>query len=262
MKMKLELGAEPRKVAILAGLLVVAAYLMYTNIFSASYTPPPQSASAPTPTAPAAAPPRPAPLSTLRQTQDASASIAASAGPARPSRGSNSAVEFRPSLKPKKPEDLPDLAKIDPALRLDLLAKLQRVTLDGPGRSLFDFGAAPPPKLPEPKIIPGRPTRGGKGGKKGPEPLTPPELPVAEIKPADPPKPPPPPIPLKFFGYINANAGKRAFFLQGEDIFVAGEGETIKARFKVVKIGINAATVEDVQFKNQQSLPLEIVPAA
>jgi len=257
MKMKLELGAEPRKVAILAGLLVVAAYLMYTNIFSggASYQPP-----APTPAAtPApAAPPRPAPLASLRQTQDAAAAVASSAGPARGGRGTSSAVEFRPSLKPKKPEDLPDLAKVDPALRLDLLAKLQRITLDGPGRSLFDFGAAPPPKLPEPKILPGRP---GRGGKKGVEPPQMPEMPVAEVKPTPPPAPPPPPIPLKFFGYITATAGKRAFFLQGEDIFVAGEGETIKARFKVVKIGINAATVEDVQFKNQQSLPLEIVPA-
>lgn len=261
MKMKLELGAEPRKVAILAGLLLVAAYLMYTNVFTASYAPPPSATTTATPP-PAAAPPRPAPLASLRQTQDATAAIASSAGPARNARGSSSATEFRPSLKPKRAEDLPNLSQVDPALRLDLLAKLQRVTLDGPGRSLFDFGAAPPPKLPEPKIIPGRPGRPGRGGKKGAEPLTPPEMPVAEVKPVAPPKPPPPPIPLKFFGYIAGGTGKRAFFLQGEDIFVAGEGETIKARFKVVKIGINAATVEDVQFKSQQSLPLELVPAA
>jgi hypothetical protein len=150
------------------------------------------------------------------------------------------------------------MARVDPALRLDVLAKLQQVRLDGQGRSLFDFGAAPAPKVPEPKIIPGK----GKG-KKGEE-VKPPVLPVAEVKPVDPPKPPPPPIPLKFYGYISGRAGgeKRAFFLQGEDIFVAGEGETIKARFKIVKIGINAATVEDVQYKNQQSLPLEIVPNA
>ncbi|MBK7929180.1 MAG: hypothetical protein IPJ98_17380 [Bryobacterales bacterium] len=260
MNMKLELGAEPRKVAILAGLLLVAAYLMYTNVFTASYGPPPSATTAATTPPTAAAPPRPAPTASLRQTQDASAAIAASAGPARNARGASSAVEFRPSLKPKKAEDLPDLAQIDPALRLDLLAKLQRVTLDGPGRSLFDFGAAPPPKLPEPKIIPGRPGRGG--GKKGADSLTPPEMPVADLKPVEQPKPPPPPIPLKFYGYIAGGAGKRAFFLQGEDIFVAAEGETIKARFKVVKIGINAATVEDVQFKSQQSLPLELVPAA
>ena len=35
------------------------------------------------------------------------------------------------------------MTRVDPALRLDLLAKLQQVTLDGQGRSLFDFGAAP-----------------------------------------------------------------------------------------------------------------------
>lgn len=252
MKLKMELGAEPRKAAILAGLLVVAAYLMYTNIFSGGgYEAPPRTS------VPAPAPSRPNPVAAVRQ-PEAEAAITASAGPARNARSSSSAAEFRPSLKPKRPEDRPDLSRVDPALRLDVLAKLQQVTLDGQGRSLFDFGVAPPPKAPEPKIIPGK----GKG--KGAEPPKLPEVQETEVKPVDPPKPPPPPIPLKFYGYIAGRAGaeRRAFFLQGEDIFVAGEGETIKSRFKVLKIGINAATVEDVQYKNQQSLPLEQVPNA
>jgi len=251
-KFKLEVGAEPRKVAVLAGLLVVAAYLMYTNVLSESGAPPQQSV------APAPAAVKPNPLTAMRQAEDAATAATASAGPARNVRGASAAVEFRPSLKPKRPEDRPDMARIDPALRLDLLAKLQSVRLDGGGRSLFDFGAAPPPKLPEPKIVPGR------GGKKGAEEAKLPEIAPAETKPVAPPKPPAPPIPLKFYGFISGRAGgdKRAFFLQGEDIFVAGEGETIKSRFKIVKIGINAATVEDVQYKNQQSLPLEIAPGA
>ncbi|HZO56522.1 MAG TPA: hypothetical protein VFB63_27685 [Bryobacteraceae bacterium] len=250
MKMKLELGAEPKKVAILAGLLVVAAYLMYTNVFSAS-TGAPQQAYTPPP-----APAKSNPLTAIRNAEQEATAVTASAGPARNARSASAAVEFRPSLKPKRPEDRPDMARVDPALRLDLLAKLQQVTLDGAGRSLFDFGSAPPPKLPEPKILPGR------GKKKGAEEAKLPVAPPQEVKLVDPPKPPPPPIPLKFYGYIAGRMGgeKRAFFLQGEDIFVVGEGETIKSRFKVVKIGINAATVEDVQYKNQQSLPLELVP--
>lgn len=253
MKMKLELGAEPKKVAILAGLLVVAAYLMYTNVFSGSSMPPQQAY-----TPPAAVPATPNPLTSIRNAEQAAAAVSASAGPARNARQASAAVEFRPTLKPKRPEDQPDMSRVDPALRLDVLAKLQQVRLDGAGRSLFDFGAAPPPKLPEPKIIPGK----GKGKGKGAEELKPPVVEMTDVKPVAPPKPPPPPIPLKFYGFISGRAGgeKRAFFLQGEDIFVAGEGETIKARFKVLRIGINSAMVEDVQHNHQQSLPLELVP--
>ncbi len=43
---------------------------------------------------------------------------------------------------------------MDPTLRLDLLAKVQNVNLEGGERNLFQFGAAPLPKTPEPKIIP------------------------------------------------------------------------------------------------------------
>jgi hypothetical protein len=64
---------------------------------------------------------------------------------------------------------------------------------------------------------------------------------------------------LKFYGYTNAarTGPKRAFFLEGEDIFVAGEGDIIKSRYKVVRIGVNSAVVEDTSNKHQQTLPLE-----
>lgn len=255
MKLKMDLGAEPRKVAMLAGLLAVAGAAFYTDGFTTFGGTP-----APGGPAPASTPaqPRPNPIASVRQAEAAAASTSTATAQPRGSR-SQAAVEFRPSLKPKRPEEQVDLSKVDPALRLDLLAKLQRVTLQGQGRSLFDFGSAPPPNLPEPKIIPGRPSK-----KKGAEEAKMPELKPSEIKPAEPAKPPAPPIPLKFYGYIESRTagGKRAFFLQGEDIFVAGEGETIKSRFKVVRIGINAATVEDVQYKNQQSLPLEAAPGS
>ncbi|MCC6291959.1 MAG: hypothetical protein IT164_04880 [Bryobacterales bacterium] len=255
MKMKLEMGAEPRKVAMLAGLLAVAGAAFYTDGFTNFGGSPAPAGPAPSS---APAPARPNPITSIRQAEAATASASAGAGQSRSGR-SQASVEFRPSLKPKRPEEQVDLSKVDPALRLDLLAKLQRVTLQGQGRSLFDFGAAPPPKLPEPKIIPGRTTKKKGGGTE-----TMPEVKPPEIKAAEPAKPPAPPIPLKFYGFIESrpSGGKRAFFLQGEDIFVAGEGETIKSRFKVVRIGINAATVEDVQYKNQQSLPLEAAPGS
>jgi hypothetical protein len=76
-----------------------------------------------------------------------------------------------------------------------------------------------------------------------------------------PPTPKAPPIPLKFYGFVNPTkaANKRAFFLDGEDIIIAGEGDMVKKRYKIVRIGINSAVVEDTEFKtnNQQTLPLE-----
>ena len=75
------------------------------------------------------------------------------------------------------------------------------------------------------------------------------------------PEPKAPPIPLKFYGFVNKTkvGDKRAFFLDGEDIVIAGEGDMIKKRYKIVRIGVNSAVVEDTEFKtnNQQTLPLE-----
>jgi hypothetical protein len=86
----------------------------------------------------------------------------------------------------------------------------------------------------------------------------PPPKPAEAVKPAEPKAPP---IPLKFYGFVNPpKAGiKRAFFLDGDEIIIAGEGDTVKKRYKIVRIGLNSAVVEDTQFKsnNQQTLPLE-----
>ena len=76
--------------------------------------------------------------------------------------------------------------------------------------------------------------------------------------PPPPPVAPPPPITLKFYGYSTprADGQKRAFFLDGDDIFVAGENELVRSRYKIVRIGVNSAVVEDTTNKNQQTLPL------
>lgn len=252
----MKLGAEPKKVAVLGALLLLGGYSFYTNVLSGPDYGGGQSSAPVKKAAPAGAgapvvsglpePPQPG----------------ARAAQRRQMYGRAAGGEFRPTLKYTRPEDRPDPMKIDPTLRLDLLAKLQNVTVEGGHRTLFDFGAsAPPPpvvtapKTPEPKIIPGQKNYGRIYG-----PLP---KPPDEVK-AEAPKPPPPPIPLKFYGFSDPKAGvKRAFFLEGtEDIFVAGEGELIKRRYRVVKIGLNSAVVEDTEHKNQQTLPLEAPPPA
>jgi len=221
-------GAEPKKLAILGALVLVALYFIF---FSG-----PKEEPAVATTHPVAASPVPGlPTPTAPTTT-------------RPRRGQGRSLkEFRPSLKPK---DGPPRDKIDPTLHTALLAKLQGVAAEG-GRSLFDFGtvemAVKGPAIKEPAPI--KPTFLAYGPPPPPPPTPPPAPPTA------------PPIQLKFYGWINphqTSAPKRAFFLDGEEIIVVTEGETVKKRYKIVRIGLNSAVVEDTQFKtnNQQTLPL------
>jgi hypothetical protein len=227
----MKLGAERKKVAILGALVLLAAYFVYTNMFSSQPAPSAPAATARPQTGirPEALPEigRPAPRAEVRSTAQ------------------SSLQEFRPSLKPKKAAERGELNSMDATLRLDLLAKLQTVRLQGGSRSLFEFSAAPLPKTPEGKVIP--------------KPLVQTvELPPQPKPPRPEVKPVAPPIPLKFYGYATTirQGGKRAFFLDGDQILVASEGELLKKRYRVIRVGVNSVVMEDTQFKAEQTLPL------
>ena len=175
--MKMTLGAEPKKVIFLGGLLVVAPIVYWVN---SSSTGGGESA-------------RSSPQTTVALVRQRFLITAPSDAPAAANRSARIAErEFRPSPRPKRGEARPDPTTVDPTLRLDILAKLQQVNVEGMHRSVFDFGQAPPPrrsggcaklpKAPSPLI--------------GPEPPPPPQTAAVE-----PPKPQAPPIPLKFYGY-------------------------------------------------------------
>ena len=230
MNLKLSgVGAEPKKIAILVGLGAIAGYFYFSNSNSGGSTTP-----APASTVQTAAIPRvtgrPGGRAAVRVTQ----------------KGLNQTTrEFKPSFKFSGI----DPSNIDPTLHLNLLAKLQDVKVEAGTRSLFEIGKQPvevAKGTEPPPIVVERPFVG---------PKPPPE------PPPPPPDPKAPPIPLKFYGFVNPAkvANKRAFFLDGEDIIIAGEGDLIKKRYKIVRIGVNSAVVEDTQFKsnNQQTLPLE-----
>ena len=167
-------------------------------------------------------------------------------GPKLATRSGRRADDFRPSLK--LPEGI-DLTKIDPRLKTELLAKLQNVPLEGGARSVFDYGQPPPPP-PPPPVAAIRPEVIEAQNKAKAE--------ADAFAKAHPPKPTPPPIPLKFYGYANRVSGpaRQAFFLDGEDIQIKAENDVIRGRYKVIRIGINSAVVEDLQSHDQQTLPL------
>ena len=236
-------GAEPKKVAILGGLVAVLIAVYFMNrtpdspgaSVAASSVPGSSSATG------SVTPRAPAPLAATNRGIDSVTPMP----PQRAPRNVDSSIQdFKPSLKPP---DGVDVSRIDPTLHLDVIAKLRTESLEGGARSIFDFGAPPVPKT-LPVVAPIKP------GPVKPVPATPAPPPTPPPAPS---KPAVPPIPLKFYGYVDAsNTSRRAFFMQGDDIFVAGENEMVGNRYRILRITANSAIVEDTATKNQQTLPL------
>jgi hypothetical protein len=229
----MKMGAERKKIVILVALVVVAIVVYFINS-TGSETGPPSAQRPPAAGGTPSAVVRP-PADNARDTTQ------------RAGRGRASSTEFRPSMRPRRGEERPDPTTIDPTLRLDLLARLQQVKVEGPRRSLFDFGQPEAPK-PDPKEV-------AAAKKPVPSPLVPEE---AKDKPKEPEPPKAPPVPMKFYGYLSRSAtpAKRAFFIEGEEIHVVSEGDLVNKRYKIVRIGVNSVVVEDTQFKQEQTVPL------
>ena len=90
-----------------------------------------------------------------------------------------------------------------------------------------------------------------------------------EIPRADPPQPPSPPkqeeqqqvslpvIGLRFFGFATrVGSVMRAFLAEGDDVFVAGEGEIVNRRYRIVRISPSSVEIEDVLTNHSQNIPL------
>jgi hypothetical protein len=122
-----------------------------------------------------------------------------------------------------------------PQLRLDLLDKIHKLEYGGTHRNIFV--AAPPP--PPPSARPAAPEK----------PFVGPKLP-----------PPPPPVhvPAELFGYVvQKNSGRReAFFADGDDVLVVGEGEAFLNRFRLVHVGEDSADVIEVSTGRHATVPM------
>jgi hypothetical protein len=225
----MKLGAERNKVIMLAALSMIAAGTIYVQYFSGPPTAPPR---APRPTAADAAA---APATAVQR-----------APRARPARSRSQ--RFQPSFSGGSEEPL-DPMQVDPTLRTDLLAKVRAVEFTRVERDLFQFTTR--------KVEPLKPAQVAKAQellKKAEEPKPPPAA-----EPPPPSKPKAPPIPWKYYGFATppGDTRKRAFLLDGEDVLIATEGDVFKNRYKVVRIGVNSIIVEDLQFQDQQTLPLD-----
>jgi hypothetical protein len=134
-------------------------------------------------------------------------------------------------------------AGIDPALHLDKLAQTESVEYLGTGRNIFSAESAPPPV--EKLAASPRPGQPGQPGVSA--------APVAPVKPT------PPAIDLKYFGYTQArDKSLQAYFVHGEDIFIARSGDVVDHRYKVGVILPGSVEITDLGYNNTQKLPLQM----
>ena len=62
---------------------------------------------------------------------------------------------------------------------------------------------------------------------------------------------------LKFYGFsCRMGEPKRIFLNEGDDIFVAIQGDVINRKYKIVQITNNSVLVEDLLNNNRQTIPL------
>lgn len=126
----------------------------------------------------------------------------------------------------------------NPALRLDILKRFLELQYKGVHRSIFSATLPPPPAPPPsaaqqvnvpPPVVPS-----------GPPPLT---------------------VDAKYFGFVSDFSGnhKRAFFAttNNEDVIIAGEGDTLLGRFRILRLTSTTADVEEVASGRRATLTLE-----
>jgi hypothetical protein len=126
----------------------------------------------------------------------------------------------------------------NPALRMDILKRFLALEYTGVHRNIFSAIPPPPPAPPPSK--------------------------QAAVAPGPPPGPPPLSVDAKYFGFVSDSGGnhRRAFFATAgnDDIIIAGEGDTIMGRFRVVRLTNTTADVEEVSTGRRASLTLEEPP--
>lgn len=127
--------------------------------------------------------------------------------------------------------------RLDPTLELNLLKQSEEIKYAGNGRNIFVAGSVATIEKPR--------ASGVTDTNQQAQLFQHPQIQA------------PPPIMLKFFGFANEpGAPKRVFLSQGEDVFIAGEGEIVDRRYRVLRIGANSVEMEDVLYNNRQSIPL------
>jgi len=132
----------------------------------------------------------------------------------------------------------------NPAPHTDRREAARRAVYKSNGRNPFSSIAPPPPSQTPGKVVAKKELSG----------------PVVE------PPPPPPEIPanIHFYGYgtVPNGTSRRAFFTDGEDVFIVSEGEVFLNRFRILKINNASLDFEEVSSGRHGTKILEEQPAS
>jgi hypothetical protein len=131
----------------------------------------------------------------------------------------------------------------NPSLRLDLLEGLHKVEYSGQHRNIFSEIAPPPPLTAAQQRVLDQQKAAANG----------PPVPAG---------PPPVIVDVKFYGYVEdvKTGNRRAFFTNGDDIFIAGVGDKIENRLRVTRIGNDTVELEEISTARHTTLPIEQIP--
>jgi hypothetical protein len=129
------------------------------------------------------------------------------------------------------------IAVENPALKLELLERLKKLQYQGSHRNIFS-SVAPPPEsaVPPPVIAP--PPITAPGGPSGPAPLV---------------------VPATFYGFVtDAQTGmRRAFFMEGENVYIIAVGEMLLGRYRLIRIGNSSVELEETSSGRRATLTME-----
>jgi len=123
----------------------------------------------------------------------------------------------------------------NPALHLDRIERLRKLEYKPTGRDIFSSQPPVEPKKAEPA----------------------PTLPPAG--PQLPPEPPPLAVPIKYYGFTDdARTKKRSgFYTNGEEVYIASEGELLQGKYRIISITPAATEVEEVSSGRHAKLTME-----
>lgn len=132
--------------------------------------------------------------------------------------------------------------QLDPTLHMEAMLRTESLVYTGTGRNIFAGGPVEVVAIPKP-VAQARPI------------VIPPVAAQGPLPPSQP--PPPPAINLKFFGTATVPGGtRRAFLLNGDDVYLASVGDVVQRRYRVLSIAASSILVEDIPNSNRQTLPL------
>lgn len=129
----------------------------------------------------------------------------------------------------------------NPHIRMEQIERARSAEYKGSGRNPFSPAAAP--------VAIAKPVKGEKK--------------IEDYGPKLPPPPPPPPpciLPanVKFYGYASVNgAARHAFFYDGDDVHIVGEGDVLLKRFRIIRIGNANLEFEEITRGCTGTAPLE-----